>query len=864
MTVKEPLPEGTVTFLFTDIEDSTRLLQRLGERYVDLLAEHHHLLRAAFHGAGGYEMDAHGEEEAVVFVRASDAVAAAVAAQRSLAAHSWPGGVVVRVRIGMHTGEAALTVSGYVGLDVHRAARIGAVGHGGQVVVSDATRLLALAELPPEITFRDLGVHRLRSIGEERLWQVCHPDLPTDFPPLRTLDLGRHSLPVPATPFVGREAEMSAWYERLRRPETRLLTLTGFGGVGKTRAALQLAELCLETFPDGVWWVELEEARTGEAMIHRIAQRLGLRLQPQLPEREQLASWLRERQMLLVLDNTEQIPDAAEAVQELLSSAPRIRCLATTRRALGLPVEQVVEVPPLPPSEAERLFAERARARKADFALTAENAADVRELCRRLEGMPLAIELAASRIVGMSPREIAHRLDERFRLLQTRAPGLPSRQRALRGAIDWSYDLLTAEDQNLFAQLAAFAGGFTLADAEAVCEAFDVIEGLMELRRHSLLSDETGPETQETRFLMLESVREYAMEKLQAKEDGGQSVRKRHAEHFLRFAREQIRHLRTPGEVMALNRFEAGLENVRSAMDGSQQSGQPGLCAEIALRLGIYLQRRGFQREALHRIQVGMEVAGQAGAGAAPLYSQLLRECAGLHIDRFEWTAARQRAGEALELFEQSRDEVGQADAHNLMGLAAHGEQGFGEARRCFARALALFERQGDRVGIARAHNNLGRVEYEDAHGRREQAAHHWQQTLQLHRESGDLRGIAEALNNLGVLAQEEGDRDRAWRHYQESLQFEQELRNASGVARALSNLGEVAELNGDVARACRLFAAAETLFDEVGSPYREYTGGLLQQATSQLQYMDAEVEELRRGFRNQSLDERVSMALTE
>jgi predicted ATPase/class 3 adenylate cyclase len=609
------LPSGEVTLAFTDIEGSSELSERYQAAFEPVREEHFRLLREAAARWNGIEVGTAGDSLVLVFAEPSDAVRWAVEAQRALLQHAWPllpsppphpplekggpGGVRAsgvrvepRVRIGLHTGEPFVSrrpdgAPDCFGPAVNRAARVEEAAHGGQILLSEATRAPALPALPPEIAFHNHGTHRLRGVGEEHLWQALHPGLPRDFPPLRTLNPERHNLPLPPTPFIGREAEIAAWHERLLRPATRLLTLTGFGGMGKTRAALHLAELCAGEFADGVWWIALEEARTAGDVIRRIVRQMRVPVQPHPATEVQLANYLSDRRLLLVLDNVEQVAGAADAIRDLLQAAPGVTCLVTTRRALDLQAEHVVELRPLPASDAERLFLDRARARQVGFDLTDENAADVAELCRHLDGIPLAIELAASRIVGMTPREILHRLNERFRLLQTRAPDLPTRQRALRAAIDWSYDLLAEEDRSLFAQLAVFAGGFTMEDAEAVCEESDIFEGVMELRRHSFLRAETDPETQQTRFLMLESLRAYAGERLREAPNMEQQVRRRHAEHFLAYFRERLDRLRTPEEVAALRQMEANADNLRAALEWAQKEALPELRARLALTLFV-------------------------------------------------------------------------------------------------------------------------------------------------------------------------------------------------------------------------------------------------------------------------------------
>jgi predicted ATPase len=689
------------------------------------------------------------------------------------------------------------------------------------------------------------------------------PAPPASAPAPETARTSPHNLPRLPTSFVGREAQLAAWYERLSQPETRVLTLLGLGGMGKTRAALQLAQCCLQAgdFPDGIWYIGLEEAKSGEEIMYQIAAALALPPQPQTPVPEQVCTFLRERELLLVLDNTEQIADAARVVYALLD-APDVKCLVTTRKGLGLSLEQIVEVPPLPPEDAERLFVERARSRMFDFAATADNAPDIAELCRRLEGLPLAIELAASRIVGMTPREILDRLTERFRLLQTRAPDLPARQRALRGTMDWSHDLLHPEGQSLLAELAVFARRFTLAHAEKVSASTDVMEDVAELRLHSLVSAETDSTTQQTYFVMLESVHEYAAEKLLAFPDTGRAVRQRHAEYFRRFAEAQIRKVRTPEEARALQQFDIDHDNIQAALDWSRQSQQDDLCAAIALPLGIFHQRRGFQQRALQQIRIGMDAVQRLPEASTLLRAQLQRELASLYVDQGNLGAARNCAFDALLLFDELGDTRGVADVGNLLGLVEFKEGNLVEARDHFTAALEQFEQIDDRTGIACVRNNLGLVETTDERGDKEEAARQFTELLRLHRENGDQRGMAEAACNLGMLAQQEGEAEVAWRCYNEALQCGRDLGDKYCVGRELSNLGEVAELQGNPELACRLFSAADSLFTALGAPEAQYTADLFSRVTESLQYPALAVDALRQGARGKSLAELIAWAL--
>jgi predicted ATPase/class 3 adenylate cyclase len=814
-----PFPTGVVTLVFTDIEGSSALWETHGERFAPVLAEHNRLLRAAAARWGGVEVKTEGDAFFLAFARADAAILFAVDAQRAIAAHPWPdvlpGVAALRVRIGMHTGAPIVDrhpdgALDYFGPVVNRAARVGGAGYGGQIVVSDATLALAQSELPPEIAAENLGRHRLKGVGEETLWQIGHPALPARFPPLKTLSGAKHNLPDPATPFIGREDEIARWTAWLREDATRLVTLVGFAGHGKTRLALQIAERLVDEFADGVWWVALEEARDGEAMLARIAHELRIHLSPQPTLHEQVLQFHRDRQLLLVLDNLEQIPDAAGVVAAILSAGPRVKCLVTTRRALEIRWERRAEVSPLALSEAAHLFVERARSRRPDFESTAEIAPDIEELCRRLEGVPLAIELAASRITVLAPGEMLPRLHERFRLLQTRAPDLPPRQRALRGAIDWSYDLLHPEERALLAQLAVFAGGFDLRAAEAICADFDVLEGVAELRRHSLLGVDGGRER--TRFTMLESVRAYALEKLAAQPDAPEH-HGRHARYFLQLAQRCSARLRTRDEAKALDEFFAERANLRAALDWAQSDAS--LCADLALAAGEPLYRCGLWDEARAALQIGRDAAERL-PGADATRAALDLRLASLAHDTGD-PAAMALAEAALRGFEALHDAAGRADALNLLGLLATDGGDWQTAQTLFERSLGL-RPEGDHHGRAIAQHNLARLAARG--GRDDEAQRRYEEALRRRRAGGDARGEAETLGNLGALIFLRGDHAEARRLYRQSLELRRALRDRVGIALMLFNLAEVAEGEQDPARAVTLYVHAARIFHELGSPF--------------------------------------------
>jgi predicted ATPase/class 3 adenylate cyclase len=577
--VSRNLPSGTVTFLFSDVEGSTRLLQELRDGYIDLLERHNRIFRDVLREHGGIEIATEGDSFFVVFSSALDAVEAAAAIQRSLSDHPFP--KPVRVRMGLHTGWGQLAADNYIGIDVHRTARIASAGHGRQVLISDATRALVEPHLPGGLTLCDLGAHRLKDLANpEHLYQLVMPGLPAEFPPPRSLDARPNNLPLQLTRFIGREEEASGVKSRLLNG-VRLLTLTGPGGTGKTRLALEVAAETLTSFEGGAWFVDLSPVRNPALVISTIAEVLGVKEEPGRPLQDALEQSLKDRQMLLVLDNFEQVVDAGAAVERLVRAAPRVRVLVTSRAALRRYGEHEFPVPPLDlpdprhlPDvtalaryEAIRLFIERATAVKPDFVLTEGNARSVAEITVRLDGLPLAIELAASRVKVLSPQAIVERLGRGTPFLSSRVPDAPARQRTLRATIEWSYELLGENERRLLEQLSAFQGGGCLDAIEAVCSlspGADPLEGLESLVDNSLLR-QVEVDDAEPRFMMLETIKEYAAERLHDREDLSASTCRAHAAYFADFAQRQWKDLIGVQREAALAAMSADIDNLRTA-----------------------------------------------------------------------------------------------------------------------------------------------------------------------------------------------------------------------------------------------------------------------------------------------------------
>jgi predicted ATPase/class 3 adenylate cyclase len=823
------LPSGTVTFLFTDIEGSTRLLQQLSEKYAVLLADHERLLREVCETNHGRVVDIHGDSFFVAFSRALDAIHAVVQSQRALTDHSWPDGVSVRVRMGLHTGEPQINALGYMGIDVHRAARISAVAYGGQVVLSQTTHDLVQSELPEGVTFRDLGEHRLKDLRQpKRLYQLVIPGLPFDFPPLKSLNVSSNNLPIQLTSFIGREKEIAEVRQSIS--EHRLVTLTGPGGSGKTRLALQVASEMIEHFHDGVFFVALAPIMDPKLVSSTIAQSLGI---PEAAGRsitDSIKDYLQSKSLLLLLDNFEQVIPAAPLVAELLVACSGLKILVTSREGLRVSGEHEYFVPPLPlpnltqlPSveslaqyAAVELFLQRARSVKPDFRITPDTAPVVAEICYRLDGLPLAIELAAARIKLLPPRAMLTRLGNRLEFLTGGARELPARQQTLRNAIAWSYDLLDENEQKLFRQLSVFVGGCTLDAIEAVSgdpQAYlPLLDQFGSLLDKSLLREVEGM-SDEPRFVMLELLREFGLEQLKA--SGEQEItQRRHANFFIALAEQAEIKLESVDQLEWINRMEQEHDNLRAALEWSKTAKGTGeLCLRLAGSLGLFWEARGYFSEGRERLSAILSTDVARGRTAA--HAKLLARAAELAYRQSDYAATVELAEESLAIYREVGDKQGIASVLIKLGNAATEAGDYETASGFLEEALTIWRELDDKHGTARALISLGWSalrpgDYQLANERLESA-------LAISRELEDTRSIGFELSGLGEVALRRGDYPRATQLLEESLELRRQLGSKWGVGVSLGTLGWVALREGDWKRALARLGESLEVRQEIG-----------------------------------------------
>jgi predicted ATPase/class 3 adenylate cyclase len=769
--VRRDLPTGTVTFLFTDVEGSTRLLHELGaEAYAEALAEHRRVIRAACTAEEGVEVDTQGDAFFFAFPTAPGALAAAAAFTDALA--SGP----IQVRVGLHTGTPLLGEEGYVGDDVHRAARIAAAGHGGQVLVSESAAPLVGREL------RDLGAHRLKDLSApQRIYQVGY----ADHPRLASLELT--NLPIPTTPFLGRERELAEVAALLARDDVRLLTLTGAGGTGKSRLAAQAAGRAADAFAAGVWWVPLAPLHDPGLVLPTAAQVVGAQ--------DGLAAAIADKRMLVLFDNFEQVVDAASELSELLARCANLKLVVTSREPLHLAAEQEYPVPPLAPAEGAELFVARARAAKPDF----QPDPAVGAICARLDELPLAIELAAARVKALSPELILERLDKRLPLLTGGARDVPERQRTLRATIEWSYDLLTPAEQELFRRLSVFAGGWSFVAAEEVVSAdLDTMQSLVDKSLVRFTGD---------RYWMFETIREYASELLDAAGER-EPVREAHLAFFLSFVVDAEPKLTQAGQDAWFERLAAEQDNIRAALAHACDSGD----GERALMLSGSFWRFWWTRAQLDEAASWYERSfALGGEGSETARARGLFGLAHVSEARGDIDRTRREFEEAVALFRRIGDE------RWLVLALAHLAGAYSETRAeaVLLEALEIAEASADRRGSAIVKGNLGNLFLE--RGDDVRAAQLYEEALASHRELGDVYGVAVSLASVALLALRQGDLDSAVATARESVVLSSSIGDALTLSFTLSVTAAVALARDDPRVAARLCGAVEALLGTHG-----------------------------------------------
>jgi predicted ATPase/class 3 adenylate cyclase len=831
------LPTGTVTFLFTDVEGSTKLWERYPEAMQAAIARHDQILREVMEAGDGYVFKTVGDAFCVAFSSAPHALEAALTAQRALLSEEWEKTGPLRVRMALHTGSADETDGDYFGPPVNRVARLLSAGHGGQALLSTATQELVRDALPEGTKLRDLGERRLKDLFRpEGVFQAVTPGLPSSFPPLKTLDARLNNLPAQPTPLVGRERELREVCGLLREEEVRLLTLTGPGGIGKTRLGLQIAAELLDEFEGGVFFVALAPLTDPALVVSAIASPLGVVETGERPLKEVLETYLRGKELLLILDNFEQVLGAAPLVGDLLSACPKLKVLATSRSVLRVYGEQEYPVPPLElprpgrlPAvdrlsqyEAVRLFIERAKAARPDFSVTNENAPAVAEICMRLDGLPLAIELAAARIKLLPPRAMLERLGSRLKLVTGGARNLPERQRTLRGTIEWSHALLEEGERVLFARLAVFSGGRTLGAIEAVCDAkgdlpVDTLDGVSSLLDKSLLRQEEGPEG-EPRFVMLETIHEYARERLGASGEA-EATRRLHAEYFLALAEEAEPGLSGAEQLACLGRLEAEHDNMSAALTWSLER-EPETALRLAGALARFWEKRSYFSEGSRWLEAALRLSDrfEAATTEAARRARLLSEAGTFAFFRTDFEHAIVLHGEALGLYRELGDDSGVAFALLCLG-AQHMEMGDPESGAPYLEeALALSRRIRDKRNTAGSLHNLAEVERQ--RGNYGRAKTLGMESIALSREMEDKWQLAAVVGWVGLLeVWSGGEGDLAEGFLKEALALDRELGSWAYGAYCLEGFAGLAGARGQVARAARLWGAAEVLRTDIGAP---------------------------------------------
>ena len=821
MTRAAPLPQGTVALLFTDIEGSTRLLERLGDTYGALLRRHRDLLAEAFAVHGGVVVETEGDALFVAFDRPTAAVAAAIDGQRAILGETWPPDAPVRVRMGLHCGEVELAGRGYVGMAVHVAARVSSAAHGGQIIITEVTSRLA-----GDPNTLDLGRHRLKDVGEFRLLQLRAPGLEESFPAPRTLSALPNNLPAPVDSFIGRQMELAELAQAIRAD--RLVTLTGPGGSGKTRLALEAAASLVPAFGDGVWFVALATISDGTRLVETVAQVLRVSDLAGEAIADTLEQWLSDRDLLLILDNCEHVVEAVRSLCErLLPACSKLRILATSREFLDVRGEHAIQTPPLalphdpalaPLSDAVQLFLARARAGAPSFRPDDADLGTVIQICRRLDGLPLAIELAAVRLRAMSLSQLAARLDHQFWRLTAGGHAEIPRQRTLEAVVAWSYDLLSEAEQHALARLAVFPDHFTLEMAEAVVSAppidepdvFDIVSRLV---GKSLVATVNAPDG--LRYQLLEMLRQYGRDRLIERGDVN-----RFQQRLLAWAMSGIQELesviRTPAMDDALRAATINAVTYRAAMRWAAARGQQGAALRIASMVPLTHHRGERRAEILERLSQADQAGQLDDAAAGHAWAAVFN----LAFEQSEYEAGFQACANAAAHFEAARLPRLVAWARYLQAMCAWGAGQLADADRLIGEAIASFRREHDEMGLGYS-LWLASLRNADLAAATQMAA----EAEDLLRRTGHPMGIAHAAEGRGIIAFESGELAQAWASITDAIELFASYANIGCTAHALESAAVVigAPGRGDRGVAVELLAAADQLRRQSAQGHRPW-----------------------------------------
>ncbi len=802
------LPIGTITFLFTDIEGSTQLWEQFPEAMRSALARHDALIREAIATNGGVVFKTIGDAFCAAFATAPEALAAALAAQLALHSETWSLPLPLKVRIALHTGATEKRDNDYFGPTLNRLARFLAIGHGGQTLLSDVTQELVRDSLPPRAALQPLGEHRLKDLFRpEIVFQLLYPNLPTEFPPLKSLDNPElpNNLPVQVTSFIGREKEMGEIKDLLGK--TRLLTLTGSGGCGKTRLSLQFGAEILEAFPDGVWFVELASLSDPVLVVQSVAQVVGVKEEANKSLTQTLTESLKSKRLLLMLDNCEHLLIAcAQLADAILRQCPNVQILASSREGLGIAGELTYQIPslslpnpnqPYTPEtlshyEAVRLFLDRAQFHLPAFTVTNRNASALASLCHRLDGIPLALELAAARIRSLSVEEIEARLGQRFRLLTGGNRTALPRQQTLRAAVDWSYDLLAEREKTLLHHLSVFAGGWTLAAAEAICagdgrEEWEVLDLLTSLVDKSLVLYEEREG--QGRYHLLATVQQYAREKL--RESGeDERMQERHLSYFLWLAEEGEPELKGADQQVWLNRLEEDHDNLRATLAFCKD--EAGV--RLAGGLWYFWYIRGYHVEGLRHLNAVLALPNSQERTAARALA--LNGAGGLSTMHLDYPAARAFFEESLSIRQELGDRKAMGITLNNLGLMCFRRGDYAAARAYLEEALPIHRETGNRIMEGMTTGVLGEVFCTEENYAI--ACFHLEQALAINREIGNLHMESDVLNIFGDVAWRQENWTSAKAYYQQSLDISRKIGFRIGEVQGLSGLGRTATMEGD------------------------------------------------------------------